>query len=83
MVLNEYIPFVNDWCDLSTVKPAGATSCPNSQDPKTSGNDPNLQHFAGVGMNRETWAWNNAGAVFAYAYGTLAELQYVVISFSL
>ena len=46
MVLNEFIPFVNDWCDLSTVKPAGSTKCPNSQDPATSGKNPRLHWFA-------------------------------------
>ena len=64
MVLNEYIPFIGDWCDLSTV-PGGAKSCPNWQDPKTAGGDPNLQHAKGVGINRNTWSWNAAGAVFA------------------
>merc|ERR1719272_82213 len=80
MVLNEYIPFVNDWCDLSTVPvPKGsppATKCPNSQDPAASGNDPNLQHAKGTGINRKTWAWNSAAACFAFGYATLAELQY-------
>jgi hypothetical protein len=52
-VLNEFIPFVNDWCDLSTI-PDGMdkTKCPDFQDPKTAGGDPNLQHAKGVAINR-------------------------------
>lgn len=36
--VRRFIPFVNDWCDLSTI-PAGMdkTKCPDFQDPKTSG----------------------------------------------
>ena len=64
MVLNEFIPFVNDWCDLDTVPvkkgSPPATSCPNSQDPAASGNEPNLQKAKGTGINRKTWAWNSA-----------------------
>eukprot|EP00729_Bicosta_minor_P000930 gene930-18600_t len=80
MVLNEFIPFVNDWCDLDTVPvkkgSPPATSCPNSQDPAASGNEPNLQKAKGTGINRKTWAWNSAAACFAFGYATLAELQY-------
>ena len=43
---------------------------------RVAGNDPNLQHGKGVGINRKTWAWNSAAAVFAYGYGSLAELGY-------
>ena len=66
MVLNEYIPFVGDWCDLSTI-PAGMdkSKCPNWQDNRTAGGDPNLQHGKGVQINRKTWSWNAAAAVFA------------------
>ena len=74
-VLNEFIPFVGDWCDLDTI-PEGMdkTKCPSWQDPKTSGGDPNLQHAKGVGINRKTLGWNAAAATFAYGYGTLATL---------
>ena len=86
MVLNEYIPFIKDWCDLKTV-PGGGDRCPNWQDPKTAGGDPNLQHAKGVGINRETWSWNAAGAVFAYGYATsvpqhsLFERTFSVVQF--
>jgi hypothetical protein len=38
--------------------------------------DPDLRHAKGLGANRHTWSWNAAAAVFAYGYGSLAELQY-------
>jgi len=81
MVLNEFIPFVNDWCDCTGVEHlcgghAFPTRCPNWQDPATAGNDPNLQHRKGVGMNKQTMSWNAAAGVFAYGFGTLAELGY-------
>jgi len=74
MVLNEFIPFVSDWCDPAHMDANGG--CPSWQDPKSAGGDPNLQHSKGVGINRRTWSWNAAAAVFAYGYGTLAELGY-------
>ena len=40
------------------------------------GGNPDLRKAAGLGINRKTWSWNAAAAVFAYGYGTLAELQY-------
>ena len=30
----------------------------------------------GLGINRATWSWNAAAAVFALGYATLAELGY-------
>jgi hypothetical protein len=84
-VLNEYIPFVQDWCDCKGMEHAcggerfptgGTTQCPSWQEPSTAGGDPDLQHAAGIGMNKRTWSWNAAAAVFAYGYATLAELQY-------
>ena len=44
--------------------------------PATARGDPDLRHKAGLGINRQTWSWNAAAAVFAYGYATLAELQY-------
>ena len=35
--------------------------------------------FAGASINRRTWAWNAAAAVFAYGYGTLAERGYKAV----
>eukprot|EP01052_Picozoa_sp_SAG31_P012228 SAG31_NODE_709_length_12683_cov_17.695248_7_plen_519_part_00 len=84
-VLNEYIPFVEDWCDCKGIEHAcggrrfpAATNrkCPSWQSPGTAGGDPNLQHAKGIGMNKKTWAWHAAAAVFAYGYATLANLQY-------
>ena len=80
MVLNEFIPFVGDWCDPTDAHfgkdiRVGYT-CPNWQDPATARGDPDLRHKAGLGINRQTWSWNAAAAVFAYGYATLAELQY-------
>jgi len=77
MVLNEFIPFVTDWCDPThTLVLANGGSCPNWQDPATAGGDPDLRKAKGLGINRRTWSWNAAAAVFAYGYGTLAELGY-------
>jgi len=73
MVLNEFIPFVNDWCEPATTVHG---RCPDWQNPSSAGGDPNLQHAKGVGINRVTWSWNAAAAVFAYGFGTLAELGY-------
>jgi len=35
-----------------------------------------LAHLRGIGINRATWSWNAAAAVFALGYATLAELGY-------
>eukprot|EP01051_Picozoa_sp_SAG22_P018813 SAG22_NODE_3282_length_1806_cov_2.055653_1_plen_72_part_10 len=47
--------------------------CPDWQQNKTAGGDPDLTHARGVKINRKTWAWNAAAGSFAYAFGTLAE----------
>jgi hypothetical protein len=48
MVLNEYIPFIGDWCDLDSVprrpNTSAPTRCPNWQNPATAGGDPDLSH---------------------------------------
>ena len=36
-VLNEYIPFVGDWCDVTNKELAPGGKCPSWQDPKTAG----------------------------------------------
>ena len=82
LVLNEYIPFVNDWCDCTgneklcggQADPGG--KCPNWQDPATAGGDHNLEHAKGIRINRKTVGWNAAAACFAYGYGTLASRGY-------
>ena len=64
MLLNEYITFIDDWCDLDSATPAGqprATKCPNWQDPATAGGDPVLTHKKGVGANRQVTS--RAGSV--------------------
>jgi hypothetical protein len=33
-------------------------------------------NLTGLGINRATWSWNAAAAVFALGYATLAELDY-------
>ena len=76
MVLNEYVPFIGDWCDVTNKEFAPGGRCPSWQAPKTAGGDPDLRHAKGLGANRLTWSWNAAAAVFAYGYGSLAELQY-------
>ena len=76
MVLNEYIPFIGDWCDVTNSKLAPGGRCPDWQHIDTAGGNPDLRAAAGLGINRKTWSWNAAAACFAYGYGTLAELQY-------
>ena len=55
------------------------TRCPNWQSPASSGNDPDLQHGKGVGMNRRTYSWNAAAAVFALGFATLAHYDYLAV----
>ena len=75
MVLNEFIPFLSDWCEgYAPGKP-----CPDFQNPATCGGDPDLAHAKGLGINRATWSFNAAAAVFAYAFGTLAERDYLYV----
>ena len=79
LVLNEFIPFVADWCDPDDaqrlfaehgdtlgVDPRSDGACPNWQDPKSTT----------AKINRVTLGWNAAAATFAYGYGKLAELGY-------
>ena len=48
-ILNEFIPFVNDWCDLTTAGPnrTAAASCPDWTQRAAAGYDPDLQHAKG------------------------------------
>merc|ERR1712166_1218013 len=83
-ILNEYIPFVNDWCDCTGVEhlcggEAFPAKCPDWQAHATSGGDPNLQHAKGVAINKKTLGWNAAAACFAYGFGNLASLDYVAV----
>ena len=79
MVLNEFIPFVNDWCNCTKVETicksvgVGPVGCPDFQNYTVAGGDPTLSHAKGVGINRKTLGWNAAAGVFAYGFGTLAE----------
>jgi len=83
VVLNEYIPFITDWCNCTgleslcgnNVLPA---NCPDWQAVSTGGGYANhdLTKMKGLGINRATWSWNSAAAVFALGYATLAELGY-------
>jgi hypothetical protein len=64
MVLNEFIPFVGDWCnpddphfgkDISagyTCDVGRLPGWPGWQDPATARGDPDLRHGAGLGINR-------------------------------
>ena len=76
MLLNEFIPFVDDWCELAGTN---MTRCPNWQSSTSAGSDPDLQHGKGVGMNRRTYSWNAAGAVFALGFATLAHYDYLAV----
>ena len=80
MVLNELISAVGDWCDPDDRRFGKSIRetmvCPSWQLPSTAGGDPDLRSGKGLGINRKTWSWNAAAALFAYVYGTLAELEY-------
>eukprot|EP01051_Picozoa_sp_SAG22_P002891 SAG22_NODE_134_length_18372_cov_33.054944_11_plen_673_part_00 len=82
--LNEFCPFVEDYCDCTGVEelcgghafPTGS-GCPGDWDNRSmAGGDPDLGHGRGVKMNRRTLGWNAAAAVFAHGYGQLAQLGY-------
>ena len=88
LVLNEFVNFVTDWCDCRGVRyphivcpgwKAPGDRCPDWQREDTSGGDPDLTQGKGVRINRDTWSWNAAAGVFAYAFGTLAERGYLVV----
>ena len=78
MVLNEWIPFLTDWCDEDDARalfekhgdalerdPRGG-ACPNWQDPKSQP----------TRANRQTLGWNVAAGAFAYGYARLALVGY-------
>jgi len=67
MVLNEWIPFITDWCDPNSTGADGG--CPNWQDPASKG----------IGPNRATLGWNAGAASFAYGYGLLALQRYLYV----
>jgi hypothetical protein len=78
MILNEWIPFLTDWCDEDDARalfekhgdalerdPRGG-ACPNWQDPKSQP----------TRANRRTLGWNVAAGAFAYGYARLALVGY-------
>ena len=66
----------DDWCDCTGVEHLCASmgGCSGSN-PRSDGGDPDLAHMKGVKANKNTTAWSSAAAVFAYAFGTLAEVR--------
>jgi hypothetical protein len=84
LALNEFIPFNNDWCDVSDSEALfaqhGATLAqdPRSRRSPRSGGCPNWKDnkTAGVRINRKTLGWNAAAACFAYGYARLALVGY-------
>jgi hypothetical protein len=87
--LNEFIPFIDDYCNCtgheeqcnnySLPTGIGDSKCPNWQLPKTGGGEHDSSLGQGIGINRATWSWNAAAAVFALGYATLAELGYAFV----
>eukprot|EP01062_Namystynia_karyoxenos_P000520 TRINITY_DN10188_c0_g1_i1.p1 TRINITY_DN10188_c0_g1~~TRINITY_DN10188_c0_g1_i1.p1 ORF type:complete len:646 (+),score=94.18 TRINITY_DN10188_c0_g1_i1:65-2002(+) len=61
-VMNEFIPFIDDWCAQS----ASGGCCPDWQQISAKG----------TAINRRTLSWNAAAASFAYGFGRLAALGY-------
>ena len=50
-----------------------------AMDSELYGGDPDLRSGKGLGINRRTQSWNVAAATFAYAFGSLAELDYAFV----
>ena len=85
LALNEFIPSVADWCDCTGVEHLCPwwrllRKCPSWENPATAGGDSDLTHQKGVRINRRTLSWSAAAAVFAYAFGTLAERGYILVA---
>lgn len=81
VVLNEFIPFITDWCNCTGLEQlcggkALPDTCPNWQQVSTGGGQHDSSLAKGIGINRASWSWNAAAAVFALGYATLAELGY-------
>ena len=72
LAINEFIVSVDDWCDCTGVEHLCVGGCSGSH-PQSDGGDPDLAHMKGIKPNKNTTTWNSAAAVFAYAFGTLAE----------
>ena len=78
LVLNEWIPFISDWCNTSDaatlfkkhqdntthplLRDELSAGCPDWKDPRSST----------IGINRVTLGWSAAAAQFAYGVGQLA-----------
>ena len=63
-VMNEFIPFMEEWCDHER-----SPSCGSYQ----------MKSTRGAKMNRTTLGWNAAAASFAYGYGRLAERGFLYL----
>lgn len=79
-MVNEFIPFVPEWCDSSAAQELFAQhddlpddglggGCPGWTDPRSNS----------LKMNRKTLGWSAAAAVFADGYGQLALLGYKLV----
>ena len=77
LILNEFVNSVQDWCEKPNKH--AKSVCPDWQKKSTSGGNPDLTKGKGVKMNRQAWAWNAAAGTFAYAFGTLAERDYLLV----
>ena len=62
LIMNEFIPFNNEWCNSSAAKGATCDWAGNSS--------------MGAAMNRETMGWSAAAASFGYAFGKLSEMGF-------
>ena len=64
LIMNELIPFMNDFCNLTSAE----GTC-----------DFNSNASAGVGVNRTTLGWNAAAAAFAYGYARLSLMGFTIV----
>jgi len=87
LVLDEFIPFNNDWCD-----PDGAAALfarhgdslrrdPRSRASPRSRGCPNWQdpRTTNLTISRGTLGWSSAAACFAYGFGKMAQLGYKIV----
>jgi hypothetical protein len=82
LVLNEFIPVVQDWCDPSDAAEVFAKHGDAfAHDIQSSAGCPSWQSPASqsVGINRKTLSWNAAAACFAYGFGMLGLQGYTYV----
>ena len=88
LVLNEFIPFMNDWCDAEDAEAVFAEHGEKKEGSDDAEGSAGVRREEGgcpawqdprsnpVKINRKTLGWNAAAACFAYGYGRMALVGY-------